>query len=234
MKTRVLLDNVLLLEFSTRKELTTTMFRVQEFYESNNNKIRNKVFTIEDFIEEFTDSEGNLNYFSFWEGFNVPGHIVNSFFKKFNLTKKEKILKEIVEKHLDRDKDYYVIATDGIDTSTLKHELAHALYYLNPEYRQKANEIVKTIPKTEHRKLINNLKRLQYSESVHKDESQAYLATSRKTELVDDFNLEFNKIKKQVSSLRKLFKVYLEKQNENTFNRHRWRGKWKLRLGTKV
>jgi hypothetical protein len=200
------------------------MFRVQEYYESNNKKIHNKIFTTEDFIEEYTDSGGNLDYFSFWEGFNVPGNIINNFFKSFELTKREIVFKKTIEKFLDRKKDYYVIATDG-DNTTLKHELAHALYYLNEEYREKVKEIIENIPASEHKKLINNLNKLQYNDSVHTDEIQAYLATSKKSELVDDFELDYDKMKKYISSIRKLFKGYLDKQNENTFNRHRWR--WK-------
>jgi len=224
MKTRILLDNVLFLEFSNRKDLTTTMFRVQEYYESNNKKIRNKIFTTEDFIEEYTDARGNIDYFSFWEGFNVPGNIINNFFKSFELTKREINFKKTIEKFLDRKKDYYVIATDG-DNTTLKHELAHALYYLNEEYREKVQKIIKSIPASEHKKLINNLNKLQYNDSVHIDEIQAYLATSKKSELVDDFEIDYEKMKKHISSIKKLFKGYLDKQNENTFNRHRWRRK---------
>ena len=224
MKTRILLDNVLFLQFSNRKDLTTTMFRVQEYYESNNKKIRNKIFTTEDFIEEYTDARGNIDYFSFWEGFNVPGNIINNFFKSFELTKREINFKKTIEKFLDRKKDYYVIATDG-DNTTLKHELAHALYYLNEEYREKVQKIIKSIPASEHKKLINNLNKLQYNDSVHIDEIQAYLATSKKSELVDDFEIDYEKMKKHISSIKKLFKGYLDKQNENTFNRHRWRRK---------
>ena len=76
MKTKKIGDNILFFEFKTQKDMALTFFRVQEFYESKNDNLLNKSFSVFDFLEESMTKEGYLDYFYFWSGFNVPGHIV--------------------------------------------------------------------------------------------------------------------------------------------------------------
>ena len=67
-------DNILFFEFKTQKDLALTFFRVQEFYESQNDCLLNKSFSVFDFLNESMDKEGYLDYFYFWSGFRSEEH----------------------------------------------------------------------------------------------------------------------------------------------------------------
>ena len=177
--------------FNSQKELTLTFCRPQEYYECNSNKLRGKVFTFEEFIDHYTDELGFISYFNYWSGFNLPGSILEEFFKNFSLTKREKKLRNITSAY--SKKPYYIIATKKNDTSTLDHELIHAYYYLNPIYKQEANTLVKHMRPDLKKDLQKVLKKMGYNNSVLIDEINAYMSTSGIDFLREDFELDISK-----------------------------------------
>lgn len=68
---------------------------------------------------------------------------------------------------------YLVAYIDG-DPSTLRHELAHALYYLEPDYRTLARSIWDRLPTDNRNGVANALSSLGYDQANHADEFQAY------------------------------------------------------------
>lgn len=74
-----------------------------------------------------------------------------------------------------RDKCRYVI---GIyNTRSLAHELMHAKFYLEPDYRKKVGEEWYSLSLKTQTHITEFLKKLGYPEKVHLDEFQAYRAT---------------------------------------------------------
>ena len=65
MKKKRVSDRILALSFPSEKELTLTLFRMAEFYESDSPKIRGKNFTFDEFVDHYADKKGNLDYFSY-------------------------------------------------------------------------------------------------------------------------------------------------------------------------
>jgi hypothetical protein len=61
----------------------------------------------------------------------------------------------------------------------MDHEIAHGLYYTNPEYKLKVDEIIKTIPTKTYNYLKKELVKMGYVDikSIIDDEIQAYLST---------------------------------------------------------
>src|SRR5882672_5793455 len=174
-KFKEILPGILSLEFLTQKELTLTMFRIQEFYESKYKNIRNKKFSIEQFLDSYMEKDGEIGYFSFYSGFNIPGDVFSNFFNTFtDLTRREKKLKKIVMDNINTNKLFYVICSKIGDAGTLRHEIAHALYYIKPNYKKEVNKVVSTIPKSIIGRITKYLKRMDYNQSVFKDEIQAY------------------------------------------------------------
>ena len=179
-------------EFSSRKEITMTMGRAQEFYESCHKHLRNRVFTLEMFLDTFTNDDGVVSYFDSWSGFNIPGQKLNEFFQKFYLTTREKKLLDAVYREV-AGHQYYVIATIAGDGYALAHENIHAAWTLNATYRKAALRLVKGL----NPKLFSSLKSILvgmgYSPTVVHDEINAYLSTSTLRELKQTFGVVFSK-----------------------------------------
>lgn len=178
---------VLHLQFKSQHELCEAMMRVQEFYESPYNQIRNQYFKRETFEVLYAlDHGGEFSYHADWHGFNVPGNIVRQFFETFNaehdLTPAERKIQNIINAI---DPHFYLIATyedaNDTDDDAVLHELCHAMWYLDPEYRARAFKEVSYFwhlyPKAA-RLLRDHLKSQGYSDSVMDDEFNAYLATT--------------------------------------------------------
>ena len=152
--------------------------RMQEYYESP--KFAGQKFSMEEYMDWYAKENGNFTYTSDWNGFNVPGHIVKEFFDLFGddeLLHKERYLRSLINKYADSDKPFYVIGIHQEDSS-LEHEMAHAYYYLFPEYKKDMLNQVDNLDSTFRAGMFGWLKGHGYCEAVMSDETQAYLATS--------------------------------------------------------
>jgi hypothetical protein len=205
MKVRIVDKNILHLTFSSQKELTLTMCRPQEYYECNSLKLRNKVFTFENFIDHYLDLKGNISYFSYWAGFNIPGSVLEKFFTLFEMTKRESKLYQITRRF--RKNPYYVIATRNNDYATLDHELLHAYYYLDPGYKQKVDTVVKHMRPELRKELTYLLRYMGYTKDVIVDEINAYMSVSSHKYLTEEFQLDLSR--KDMKPFRDLAKTVL-------------------------
>jgi hypothetical protein len=183
------IPGVLHLLFDSKLELTLSMCRIQEFYESPFKKIKGNIFTLEDFIEVYADSNGILEYFEEWDGFNIPKNPLEDFYIKFNnLTIREKTIRDL---WFNPNKDYkYLIATETFsDPSTYDHELCHALWAIKPEYRISCQRVTESIPKDVLIEIKKYLVKEGYpdNEDILNDEVQAYLKTSEIYEFIQMF-----------------------------------------------
>jgi len=200
-KLDIINNNILLFKFKNMREISLTFFRVQEYYESQSDKFLGKKFSVFDFLKENMDNNGFLSYFNMWEGYNIPGHIFNEWielFKYDEFTEFEQDLFNLVIKHRPKEGMYYIIAALEKDARTIDHELAHALYYLNPCYRTDVSVLTNSLELhfPDHvKRLKKYFKELGYHKNVYDDEIQAYLATERTARLKDpnDFDLKCTK-----------------------------------------
>jgi hypothetical protein len=124
MKATKISDKRLLLEFPTQKELTLHFFRISEFFESDSENIKGKRFSFDEFVDHYSDKKGNLDYFSYWEGFNIPVKILVEFAKTFfeDLSEREiKILKAVSESKINQTDGYVVACKEGDKITLLDH-----------------------------------------------------------------------------------------------------------------
>ncbi len=168
-----------------------TLSRPQEFYESDNIKLRNRIFTYEQFIDQHTHKDGCFDYFTYWGGFNLPCHVLEDFFDTFELTMRESKVREVTKKF--KRKPYYLIGTIAGDDETLKHELIHAHYYLNPVYKQQVDVLVRSMRKDLKTQLTFALKNMGYANHVITDEINAYMASSKLKYLKNELDLELTR-----------------------------------------
>ena len=191
MRVKIYNNNIVHLIFPNQKELTMTMCRLQEFYESDNVKLRSRIFTFEQFIDQYTHKDGCFDYFSFWGGFNIPGHVVEDFFDVFELTNRELEVRKATKKY--SRKPYYLIGTLIKDVETTKHELLHAYYYLDTVYKQQVDVLVRSMDKDLKKSITVALKNIGYANHVIIDEINAYMASSTHKYLKNDLDLDLTK-----------------------------------------
>lgn len=189
MKVKPIYPNLYLYTFPNQYELCSTFIRLQEYYESPYKEIRRKYFRLDQYMDLYAkDQEGNkFTYFEDWNGFNVPGHIVDLFMRVFSsdLSKRELTLLNQLPDLCDEK--YYVIGTVEGEIDTIKHEVAHGLYYLNKEYKKKMNKLINNMPIPLRKKAEKSLIELGYCKAVLKDELQAYFATGIDKGIIPDW-----------------------------------------------
>jgi hypothetical protein len=162
--------------------------RIQEYYESANG-LRGKFFTLEECMDVYARNQKKkeFTYTTDWAGFNVPGNIVDEFFKKFkkDLLEKEKLMLKLLTEKLKEedgkhDGRYYIIGTYACLDSTgyIYHEQCHAFWYMYPKFKRESMRLIRKLPPVVRRLLKEALVRDGYDTSVLEDETNAYLATS--------------------------------------------------------
>ena len=207
---KILMPHVYLLRFKTQYDLCMSFVRMQEFYESQ--KFKGKYFTLEEYMDYWSKKfgKGSFTYPSAWQGFNLPGKIIWNWYEKFasiDLRDKEFNIIRCIESLLcseykshdssckDHYDNIYVIGVHGNNNSlTIQHELAHAMYYLNQEYRKKCKKLLKQLNLDVYEKCKKWLLNKGYCKGVIEDELQAYFSTSQGQYMnVEDFCMNSRK-----------------------------------------
>ena len=167
MRKSKLAERIFLVEFDSQYLLASTFLRIQEHYESR--KYRNRVFSLEEFMDWYAATFGAFTYFEDWSGFNVPSEAFEAFYQgTFNpLSKKEERLLGLFRRE---SRPFYVIGLSSKDD--LKHELAHALFSTQPEYKK---AVVAAMRGFDTSVLKRRLAKMGYHAHVLPDEVQAYL-----------------------------------------------------------
>ena len=190
---------------------TMLFCRYVEYNKSPYNEIRNKFFTWEKFMEMYR-SEFDKDLFTYpgdWEGFGVPSDSIKKAIKTFNKDSGpyDDIMNDIYSycnKTVDNKKtEWYLIGIDDYDSKTMNHEVAHALYSINNEYKKSCDNLISKINQKDYQKLRKKIKDMGYvdeKETIN-DEIQACMSTG----LTDGINTkEFQKYRKEfIENLKK-------------------------------
>ncbi len=160
-------------------DLGLTFMRFSDYRESP--FFRGRFFTREEYQAWYTATSpqgkltGRFTYGEDWSGFNIPSTSFTPFRRgQFNpLTDGEQALLHAFA-HLNGR--FYIIGTPhNGDPETLEHEIAHAFYFLDPDYRKTVDAIVKQLDRRNKQRAITLLRKDQYHPAVFRDEIQAYL-----------------------------------------------------------
>lgn len=162
-------DGVFLVRFDTQYALASTFIRIQEHYESS--RFRNRVFSLEQYMDWYAERFGAFTYFEDWSGFNVPSTALEPFYAgEFDpLLQKERQLLRLFE---NERRPFYVIGVS--DDEDLKHELVHALFFTRPAYRKAVRAAIREYDTSALKK---RLATMGYHRSVLADEVNAYLVS---------------------------------------------------------
>lgn len=163
--------NSIWISASSQKELGETFIRFQEYYESNNPLFKNRIFTLGQVKQWYSEKDGFDSYSDYWVGFNLPSVALQPFRSNLfdPLTDYEK---ELLDALKYRQDDFYII---GAQTkSVLRHELSHALYGHSEQYRTEIDAFIKK-NKARFRKTQKYILDKGYCKEVLNDETQAYV-----------------------------------------------------------
>lgn len=182
----------------SQEELGLTFMRFQEHYESPNPLFKNRVFTVGQLKNWYSETYGANNYHTTWVGFNFPSKVLTPFKQGLfePLTTEEHRLLDLFKYRHD---DFYII---GAQTSSiLRHELSHALYASNPQYK---TEIDSFLHKNRSKLSKSNKYILDkgYCKEVLNDELQAYITDNDDNELI---NITCPSV---ISGINKIFNKY--------------------------
>lgn len=198
-------------------DLAMLFLRAEEYYE--NTDFKNKTFTILDFISWYSKEKGN-NSFSYpvdFTGFNIPGEVIEKCYEKhlelsslFDQNEYDREMLKIVSfiKNKRNGERFYLLGMKENDLETMKHEVAHALYYLDTAYSNEMMELLSNLPDKIKEELCSDLLALTYDPSVHNDEMQAYLSTG----LAEEFALNWRADNQKYQlPFQEVFKKYYSK-----------------------
>jgi hypothetical protein len=162
-------------------DLTMTFCRIQEFYESPFKQVRGKRISLLELMALYAKKyRGSFTYPIDWAGFNVPGPVISKLYDNeiADFNDYDGVIKEIHDKIINEtgNSNYYLIGSNS-DKHTIAHEVCHALYFLDKEYRKKTKVILKKLNKSVYKKAASVLYDLGYCKAVIDDELQAYLST---------------------------------------------------------
>lgn len=180
-------DKIFALEIANDWDRAMTFLRAQEFYESPSSKFKGKSFDIWDYMKwyacERSDANGSFSYPYDWAAYNLPIKVIVECLdaQKTKTTPyddfMDEVLHQIFNKYGVAEHDTYLIGVDKMEGRNLRHEMSHALWYTNPEYKKRANEILKQIDKEHLEVAKNKIHLMGYAKSVLMDEIFAYSST---------------------------------------------------------
>lgn len=197
-------------------DLAMIFFHTQEYYE--NKKYKNKDVDLFELMRHYADdNDGVFSYADDYVGFNVSSDILNRFLGSRGSNCLDpytetmvRINATILDKyHVDGvvndSQKYYLIGTIAGDTDTFKHELAHAFYNLDNNYKKEVKKLVKSLPKFTVKRMYKLLGEYQYHKSVFDDEINAYCIGSAPSDIEKAlkkhrkaFRLLFNRFRKNI------------------------------------
>jgi hypothetical protein len=214
---------ILLLEYPSNMEMNLATFRISEFFEGD---LKGKKFTTDQFIEGWSDEDGNmdifeyngkfLSYFAYWDGLNFTKKSLDKFTVKFalELSAREK---DVIR--AARKSSYIIALTENGAESTRRHEFSHAFSFTDKVYKTKVFEIVESIPQELRDKFVSGLEGMGYSVGDHdyeNEEIHAYLVGYNQKEYESFFPLILHEeITNYVSAIGK---IYSEKESSIIIN----------------
>lgn len=185
----------------SQDELGLTFMRFQEHYESANPDFRGKIFTQGQLKRWYSETYGSNSYHTHWVGFNFPSKVLIPFKDGLfdPLTIEEQKLLDLFKYRSD---NFYIIGAQN--NTTLRHELAHALYASNIRYKTEIDLFLKK-NKKKLKQTTKYILQKGYCEEVLNDEIQAYITDNDDSELI---NITCPNI---IAGINKIYKKYAKK-----------------------
>ena len=170
--------NVIALAIPDNYDRAMLFIRAQEFYESPCKRFKNNKFSIWDYARWYSRKTGCFSYPKDFVGFNLPLVVAKKCYDVNDMeTPYDLEMRDLVNELFVNGTKQYLIGAESFKGSTFDHELAHALYYTDIEYKNEMDDLTKELSKKSLGVFRKNLRRIGYNSSVVRDEIQAYMGT---------------------------------------------------------
>jgi len=138
-------EGCIMLEFDQVPKLARAFFRMSEYYEGHIYQSKQPRHTdMAQFLDRFVDNSGNVEYFKFWDGYNITDRAFESWLKSVGpLAQAEKAVVSAIRK-IRGSGSYSIIGVAKGSASTRDHELFHAMYYLQPDFKKQINNAMRS------------------------------------------------------------------------------------------
>ena len=199
-------EHIYVVTTDNQYDLAMLFFRAQEYYESPFKQIKGKEFTIIKAMELYSKKlgDGAFTYAADWAGFNVPGKVLDTLYGpgyKYSITDPNEYDGHMeVILNMIKSKEFYLIGAVKKDASTIEHELCHARFALDKNYKKRVREILNQLPEKMKKKIEDYLLSIGYCKGVLEDELQAYVSS--------DFHFLVENIKFTKAEDKKLWAVH--------------------------
>jgi hypothetical protein len=135
--------------------------------------------------------ERNAESFTYpydWSGYNIPSNCLDKsidvFYKE---SEYDKIMNDIYF-HCSADSQnrnkgtshkWYLIGADFAESQTMKHEIAHGLYFTNKKYKKSMDSVISEMKKSDFNFMKKSLIKMGYADDnkIISDEIQAFMST---------------------------------------------------------
>jgi hypothetical protein len=179
-------DGCILLKYNTVPDVARSFFRVAEYYDGKHYGGSSRSVSLVDLLDHWMDRQGNVDYFKFWDGFNITDHAFKAWKRSAGLlSQAEQAMVDAVHTATKGLKKFCVIGVGGNDSATLRHEMFHARYYLDSAFKSQADALIRAHKNDPAFKAITQtlVKKLDYVHHVD-EEAAAYLYTGSQMKLV--------------------------------------------------
>jgi hypothetical protein len=194
----VLSGGIISVKTKNHRDLSGSFMRPQEFYE--NPILSNQHSVTREQIYQWWKTVSEEDYEDFWGGFNIPGRIFIQWVSQVtDLNENETKLIECIRDKIELSDISYIVGYSG-NLRVLEHELSHALFFTNIEYRAESMALLLEVSKRKRDDFSRILIEHGYSEEVLNDEMVAYLATGMMGQITW--------LKEEAKPFKKLFKKY--------------------------
>jgi len=159
-------------------ERAMLFWRVQEFYESPCKLFRGAAFSVWDYARWYARKYGGcFSYPKDFVGFNLPLIVAKKCYEINEVeTPYDEEMKSIIDSLFVNGERGYLIGAESLKGFTFEHEMAHALYYVDDQYREEMDELTRSLPRQTFLTFKRNLAKVGYCSSVLMDEVQAYMS----------------------------------------------------------
>jgi hypothetical protein len=197
--------------------------RYQEFYESPFLEIKDQAFDLLNFMRIYKNSKEarTFTYPDDWSGYNIPGEKVlqclDNVFKHPNLcgvNVYDHLMAEIVyfitksKKWSEKTERFYILGVDSLESNTMDHELAHGLFYTEPEYKEKTILLYNQLDDSVKNVLKSFLLNMGYCDEMVIDEVQAYMSTGLTKGMLSQLGFDDSEALRVQKPFNQLFNTY--------------------------
>lgn len=202
MKLKKLTDKIVHCEFETKEAMNKANIRMNCYID--NPRYRELIFTLGQIRHYYIEKYGFFNYYERIEGSNLSRETLEPFIEGLfdPLSSEEEAFLKPFRHRLD---NFFILITYAGETmenrATFYHELAHALFYTDKDYREKATAIVEKYKK-DLKPMLAYLKKTGYHKDVFVDETQAFVSADydwlalKKVLVPMEMSIELQKLRK--------------------------------------